>query len=485
MANNNQRQGRRVRFSVPNDDDGQPSHDVNARDHCNAPIVHRGHLDVYARDEYNASIVHDDPPPSHVNPNLNGMGVWTGNTGGPSIYHGTLRHSGLEALMTLHENPVEDLNQQIYSFRLDEQALATNLTGYSNKFQYNVQGRIAAIRRHIRSLEQQRRDIIRNAPRNDSSDSNGPPPQFDLQQGLDPTATPFHPLAQFYPHPRNQTAPAHTRYKGGWVELPEDYSGEPLYCNLCWDPMTEFYRPACQHMYCHMCLVAMVKDSVSADSSRFPLKCCNQEVDDFASVFDKKDSSALVTLHFLYSLKMVEYSTPAFERRYCGKASCGSFIPTKTPKNRVSPNKEVVSCPICFSWNCVECGKLWHHCDASPKCEKPAVLIDEEEALFQLAATQGWKRCPQCGSMIDRVDGCPQMQCRCGTSFCFDCGKEWYLRCQCDHDEFQPAFPIPVDGTAQEVQAAMQANQHQADEDYHQMEAFLAGYEAEQQGRGQ
>lgn len=36
----------------------------------------------------------------------------------------------------------------------------------------------------------------------------------------------------------------------------------------------------------------------------------------------------------------------------------------------------------------------------------------EDVAIRKLAKANGWARCPSCQAMIERVDGCPLMQCR-------------------------------------------------------------------------
>merc|ERR1711966_55589 len=50
-------------------------------------------------------------------------------------------------------------------------------------------------------------------------------------------------------------------------------------------------------------------------------------------------------------------------------------------------------------------------------------LGSEDVPLMQLAEEFGWKRCGNCGSMVERLEGCNHMQCLvCSHHFCYRCG---------------------------------------------------------------
>jgi hypothetical protein len=44
----------------------------------------------------------------------------------------------------------------------------------------------------------------------------------------------------------------------------------------------------------------------------------------------------------------------------------------------------------------------------------------EDAAFLALSAIQGWKQCPKCRYMIERISGCGHMVCRCGASFVYE-----------------------------------------------------------------
>ncbi|KAK0735224.1 hypothetical protein B0T26DRAFT_632984 [Lasiosphaeria miniovina] len=58
--------------------------------------------------------------------------------------------------------------------------------------------------------------------------------------------------------------------------------------------------------------------------------------------------------------------------------------------------------------------------------------MDEEAvaAVTPVAARMGWQRCPRCGMIVERIDGCNRMRCTCRHVFCYVCGSTWR---ECGH----------------------------------------------------
>lgn len=51
-----------------------------------------------------------------------------------------------------------------------------------------------------------------------------------------------------------------------------------------------------------------------------------------------------------------------------------------------------------------------------------------DEKLEELMGTMGWRRCPDCGTGVERTHGCSHMICLCGGEFCYSCGERWGAR---------------------------------------------------------
>ena len=39
--------------------------------------------------------------------------------------------------------------------------------------------------------------------------------------------------------------------------------------------------------------------------------------------------------------------------------------------------------------------------------------------MLKMAQDLAWKKCPSCNILVDRIDGCNYVRCRCGTGFCY------------------------------------------------------------------
>lgn len=70
----------------------------------------------------------------------------------------------------------------------------------------------------------------------------------------------------------------------------------------------------------------------------------------------------------------------------------------------------------------------------SIKCEienpcPPAAELDM--AASKLISENGWKVCPRCGAVVERVSGCVHITCMCRAEFCYTCLKSWKT-CRCE-----------------------------------------------------
>lgn len=103
------------------------------------------------------------------------------------------------------------------------------------------------------------------------------------------------------------------------------------------------------------------------------------------------------------------------------------------------------SCPFCRQTVCQECSTSWTAAKPAMrtwaccgKGRKPLDMCTDEHRVISAFAAQhaqlhceesipGAHRCPGCGVLITRAEGCPHMTCtQCGTIFCDLCGKERY-----------------------------------------------------------
>lgn len=164
----------------------------------------------------------------------------------------------------------------------------------------------------------------------------------------------------------------------------------------------------CGHVYDVECLEELFV-ATTTDESLYPPRCCGQPIPlenvrylfdaDFVTVFERKSQ---------------EYRT--MKRVYCCDPTCSAFLGPTT--NEASS----LMCPSCQTQTCGHCLKAAH---STMDC-----VSEADEAALALAKTRGWARCPGCQHIVERIDGCPHMSCRCNQEFCYSCGAAWRT-CSC------------------------------------------------------
>lgn len=177
-------------------------------------------------------------------------------------------------------------------------------------------------------------------------------------------------------------------------------------CAVCMDrhDMSFMIKVPCPHWYCPEDLSDAFQNAL--DSGR-PFQCCGQEVP--ISLLPAN----LLQLDFIvrYDLLLLELATP--NRTYCSNRNCGSFVP---PTQYQGP--DIALCLACGYNTCRHCNAPHH----------PGRDCPEDEATQQalhLGAARGWRRCPGCRNLVERIDGCNHMTCQCRQEFCYVCAAIW------------------------------------------------------------
>lgn len=166
---------------------------------------------------------------------------------------------------------------------------------------------------------------------------------------------------------------------------------QPTYeCLACSDQMRayEVARLQCGHNYCHRCLDRLYSEA-SKDKSLFPPRCCAGTIPDDVAQLLLSDNTAAI-----FNAKVPELS--ATNPIYCHVNTCSTFI-----VDEAIEESAVAECPKCGAEVCVDCGQGWHEDACAPD--------ESYDALMNLAEEEGWKRCPDCNSLIERTFGCNHM----------------------------------------------------------------------------
>ena len=188
-------------------------------------------------------------------------------------------------------------------------------------------------------------------------------------------------------------------------------------CPLCFEEPTQPFPLACRHNYCTGCLKHMLTSAT--DGKTVPICCIGDEgrckTPIPLPVMERFVSLARLTQIFENSFRVYLEEHPN-EYRFCPTPDCTQIY-------RVSKEDSVViQCPACLIETC-------SHCHQSPHrgltCEENTLVGSKsgQELLLDRWAKghSNVKKCPDCGILIEKIDGCNHIHCRCGGHVCWIC----------------------------------------------------------------
>ncbi|KAF9477426.1 hypothetical protein BDN70DRAFT_861858 [Pholiota conissans] len=180
-------------------------------------------------------------------------------------------------------------------------------------------------------------------------------------------------------------------------------------CTICYDSLvySKAFQTPCDHNYCKTCIINLVERS-TLDETLFPPRCCKipipiTDVDPYISP----------ALRETLQRKHSEFSILAKDRVYCAYATCSTFLGSSEGKTDAG-----IACPICRRSTCLRCKQASH-------LDEDCVPSEATVQLRALAQAQRWQNCPGCGFVVELIEGCYHMTCRCGTQFCYQCSALW------------------------------------------------------------
>ncbi|CAN6465246.1 unnamed protein product [Victoria cruziana] len=207
----------------------------------------------------------------------------------------------------------------------------------------------------------------------------------------------------------------------------------------------------CFHKFCTNCMIKYVDGRLR--SAQIPIRCPQGRCKHYISA--KECKSFLPSGSYKSLLKALsEANILSTDKVSCPFLNCPYVLSTDyvLPINTSSPNQSennsdiCIQCPECERSFCLRCAVPWH---PSMSCDEYQNLHVEDGTCFnlpmrerdvgdatldELANSNNWTRCQQCGQMIELTQGCYHMICWCGHEFCYACGAEYrdnQQTCQC------------------------------------------------------
>jgi hypothetical protein len=224
-------------------------------------------------------------------------------------------------------------------------------------------------------------------------------------------------------------------------------TGETEVCPVCYGDLSYPEQLGCGHSYCSGCLKHFLTSAV--DNKTFPLICVGNEATcniPVAIPFIRRFLPAQTFSNLVEAAFHAYLEQHQRELKYCTTPDCKQIYRRRT-------DKTALQCPACFSTICPSCDEEAH---AGMTCQEQRIHRNpalQERLNEELAASSGYKRCPSCRAMIEKIEGCNHMTCRCGAHICWQClnvfetAQETYNHLRAEHggiyDE-APAAPAVI-----------------------------------------
>ncbi|XP_057956585.1 E3 ubiquitin-protein ligase RSL1-like [Malania oleifera] len=189
-----------------------------------------------------------------------------------------------------------------------------------------------------------------------------------------------------------------------------------------------FAVDGCLHRYCFSCM----KQHVEVKLLHGMVPICPHE--NCKSELNIESCGKFLTPKLIDIMKqrIKEASIPVTEKVYCPYPRCSALM-SRNEVLEYATNAFVGAdrsgarkCTKCHGLFCINCKVPWH---SNMTCNDYKQLNPfpraEDAKLKSLATKNLWRQCVKCNHMIELIEGCFHMTCRCGYEFCYTCGAQW------------------------------------------------------------
>ncbi|XP_014493823.2 ATP-dependent RNA helicase DEAH12, chloroplastic isoform X1 [Vigna radiata var. radiata] len=188
-------------------------------------------------------------------------------------------------------------------------------------------------------------------------------------------------------------------------------------CPICLCEVEDpFQLEGCGHLFCRLCLVEQCESAIK-NQGTFPICCTHKDCGDPILLTDLRSLLFSDKLEELFRASLgAVVATSGGTYRFCPSPDCPSIYRVADPGTAGEP----FVCGACYSETCTRCHLEYH---PYLSCERyKEFKEDPDSSLME------WRRgkdevksCLACGHVIEKVDGCNHVECKCGKHVCWVC----------------------------------------------------------------
>ncbi|KAL8093819.1 E3 ubiquitin-protein ligase RSL1-like [Apium graveolens] len=190
-------------------------------------------------------------------------------------------------------------------------------------------------------------------------------------------------------------------------------------CEICIDEKLfreSFSINGCTHSYCSDCICKYIVGKLQDNITQI---CC--PVSGCLGLLEPEDCRAILPREVFdrWGKALCEAVILDSHKFYCPYKDCSAML-----INDGGMPFALSNCQYCERYFCAQCNVPWH---LGMDCREFQNLSQDERGaedvmLMQLAKNNKWIRCPRCRFYVEKSSGCLFIRCRCGFSFCYNCG---------------------------------------------------------------
>ena len=191
---------------------------------------------------------------------------------------------------------------------------------------------------------------------------------------------------------------------------------EKMECEVCSEEfiITEKNKVnSCGHAFCDGCWFDSLSVKIK-ENKISSLKCldynCKEKLDDNFIINLLNNDANLINNYIKYKLELLILNDP--NKKLCPHPNCDSYLELKNIKNK--------------NVSCLNNHKYCFICLKKPHGDSPCD-IDNDSNIKEYAKNNFVKRCPNCGIIIEKNNGCNHITCsKCGHQWCWLCNEKYF-----------------------------------------------------------